>query len=61
MQTEKIDREEVEFVAFVGIDWADQRHSWALQVNGTWDIEQGILQHSPEAVEEWASRLAVIA
>jgi Transposase and inactivated derivatives len=58
MQTKNVDREEVEFVAFVGIDWADQRHSWALQVNGTWDIEQGILQHSPEAVEEWASRLA---
>ena len=52
MQTKNVDREEVEFVAFVGIDWADQRHSWALQVNGTWDIEQGILQHSPEAVEE---------
>lgn len=24
---------EYEFAAFVAIDWADQRHAWALEVN----------------------------
>ena len=58
MQAENVGREEVPFVAFVGIDWADRRHSWALRIAGGSDLEQGILQHSPEAVEQWASRLA---
>ena len=25
-------KQEIEFVAFVGIDWADQKHAWAIQI-----------------------------
>ncbi len=47
-----------EFAAFVGIDWADRKHVWALQVSDSLLFEQGELDHTPEAVEQWAAALA---
>ncbi len=32
-----------EFAAFVGIDWADRKHVWALQVSDSLLFEQGEL------------------
>jgi len=51
-------KEEVEYAALVSLDWADQEHAWALQPNGGGAVEQGTLQNTPEAVEEWAQMLA---
>jgi transposase len=51
-------KQETEFAAFVGIDWADQKHAWALQIPGHLDVERGDLDHTPEAVEFWATELA---
>jgi len=51
-------KQEVEFAAFVGIDWADQKHAWALQIPGHLDVERGDLDHTPEAVAFWATELA---
>ena len=48
-------KNENEFVAFLGIDWADERHAWALQTSA--GVEHGILAHTPEAVEAWAAEL----
>jgi transposase len=48
-----------EFVAYVGIDWADQKHVWSLQVAATGKREEGEVAHSPEAVEEWINGLMV--
>jgi transposase len=48
-------KQENEFVALVGIDWADQKHAWALQSGS--GVEHGILEHTPEAVEDWAAEL----
>ncbi len=53
-------KQETEFVAFVGIDWADQKHAWALQIPGHRGIERGDLDHTPEAVEVWATTGAPI-
>ena len=39
----------------MGIDWADQKHAWALQTEAGKDIEQGELDHTPEAVDLWAA------
>ena len=47
-----LDRE-CEFAAYVGIDWADKKHAWSLQVATTGKREEGEVEHSPEAVEEW--------
>ncbi len=47
-----------EFAAFVGIDWADQKHLWKLYVpeSGAFEIDE--LDHRPESVEAWAAALA---
>ena len=48
---------ELEFVAFVGIDWADQKHVWCLQAAGSTERESGELEHRPETVEAWVGEL----
>lgn len=49
--------QEPEFVAFVGIDWADQKHVWCLQAANSARREDGELEHKPEVVEVWVSEL----
>jgi len=48
---------EPEFAAFIGIDWADQKHIWCLQSAGAAKRETGELEHTPEAVESWVAHL----
>src|ERR1700676_1860999 len=50
-------QDDSEFAAFVGIDWADQKHAWALQGPATSKTESGHLYHTPAAVEGWAAEL----
>lgn len=42
----------------MGIDWADKKHAFTLQVCGESRIERGELEHTPEAIDQWASELA---
>ena len=51
------ERCEPDFAAFIGIDWADQRHAWALQTTAKGAIEHGDIDHTPEAVDAWATEL----
>ena len=53
----EIDRQEPEFAAFVGMDWADQKHVWCLQGRDSTKRENGELKHTPEAVEAWVAQL----
>jgi transposase len=46
-----------EFVAFVGIDWADTSHAVCLQVAGADTRESSLLAHTPEAISAWACML----
>jgi len=48
---------EPEFAAFIGIDWADQKHIWCLQTAGSRQRESGELEHTPESVESWVANL----
>jgi transposase len=48
---------QIQFAAFVGIDWADREHAWALQVPGSDHREHGKLAQTPEAIEDWAMSL----
>ncbi len=50
-------QQEPQFAAFVGIDWADQKHVWCLQAEGAAQRESGELEHKPEAVEAWVGSL----
>ena len=48
---------EPKFAALVGIDWGDKKHAWALQVEGSSQIERGEMLHTPEAIQEWVAVL----
>jgi len=50
-------KQEPQFVVFVGIDWADEKHVWCLQAAGSQKRESGELEHTPEAVEAWVGQL----
>jgi transposase len=52
-----VDIVQSEFVAFIGIDWADRKHDLCLQVAGTGARERSILEHSPRALHAWADEL----
>jgi transposase len=51
-------KDEIKFAAFMGIDWADQTHAWALQLPTHCGVEHGDLAHTPEALEGWAAEVA---
>jgi Transposase/Transposase IS116/IS110/IS902 family len=44
---------------WLGIDWADEKHSWAMRIDGETRVHKGELEHTPEAVEQFVSGLAV--
>jgi len=46
-----------DFAAFVGLDWANAKHDVCLQAADTNRREACVLQHKPEAIEEWVSAL----
>lgn len=46
-----------EFAALIGLDWADQRHSWKLVASASGECESGELKHTPEALQQWATDL----
>lgn len=48
---------QTEFAALVAIDWADQKHAWALRIPGSSDRETGTIDHTPEVVDAWAAEL----
>ncbi len=46
-----------EFAAIIGIDWADAKHDFCLQVAGSEHYEYGQIPHTVEAITEWANAL----
>lgn len=48
---------EPQWAAFIGIDWADQKHRWALRPADGGKVERGELENTPEAVARWAAEL----
>ena len=50
------EKQEVPFAAFVGFDWADQKHAGALcPADGR--VETFELKQTPQAIDDWATRL----
>ena len=39
------EQDQLEFAAFVGIDWADRQHAWALRKVGSSILEEGQMAH----------------
>jgi transposase len=48
----------MEFAAWIGIDWADKKHRWAMRMQGEERVQQGDLESTPEAVEQFFLGLA---
>ena len=44
-------------VAWVGLDWADQKHDICLQASGSADIKRLVVEHQPEALHSWVADL----
>lgn len=45
------------FAAFIGLDWANQKHDFCLKCTDSESLEYGVFQHTPEAIDEWALSL----
>ena len=45
------------YAAWVGFDWGDQEHVWALQWTETGERERGCLEQTPEALDVWIGQL----
>jgi transposase len=48
---------EMEFAAFVGIDWADQKHAVCLRAAGGSKLEESPLRQKAEDIESWVRDL----
>ncbi len=46
-----------QFAAFVGLDWADQKHDVCLSVGDSKRVEYAVIKQTPEAMNDWACRL----
>src|SRR5260370_35219931 len=46
-----------EIAVWIGIDWADQKHAYAMQVADEERVGRGEIDHTPEAVEEFFTEL----
>src|SRR5512140_677399 len=49
---------EIQYAAFLAIDWADQKHVWSLQEANSSTRLRGEVDHMPEAVETWVAQMS---
>ena len=49
---------EIQYAAFLAIDWADQKHVWSLQEVNSSTRLRGEVDHMPEAVETWVAQMS---
>ena len=45
------------FAAYIGLDWADQKHDVCLKEAAGEEVEYDQIEHSPEALNDWALSL----
>ena len=48
---------EPKFAAFIGIDWADEKHAYALCFPDGSQIESGEIKHTSESIQQWVEKL----
>src|ERR1019366_759731 len=54
---EAVKTEPVVYAAWIGLDWADEKHDWSL-CTADGKRRQGQMKSTPEAIELWAADLA---
>lgn len=52
-------KQNVELAAFIGLDWADQKHVVTLQEAGSDRLERFTLDQTPEVLQTWIQQLRV--
>jgi transposase len=52
-----VKQQQLEIAAFIGLDWADQKHVISLQAAGSDQIQRLTLDHTPEALQSWIQGL----
>jgi transposase len=52
-------KDNVEIAAFIGLDWADQKHAVTVQESGSDQRHRVTLDHTPEALQSWIQSLRV--
>jgi transposase len=57
MNNENIDPSDHPYAAFIAIDWASEKHSFALQCAGAHKKETGILEQKPDLIGAWVAEL----
>src|SRR5437867_2924463 len=50
-------KQNIEIAAFVGLDWADQKHVITLQEAGSDQRQRFTLDHKPDALQSWIQLL----
>ena len=48
---------EVDYAAFMGLDWGSERHSVALQTAGCTEVETFTIKQTPEDLHSWFIKL----
>jgi hypothetical protein len=49
---------EVQYAAFLAIDWADEKHVWSLEEAHSSKRERGEVGHMPEDIETWVAGMS---
>jgi transposase len=52
-------KDSVEIAAFIGLDWADQKHAITVQESGSGQRHRVTLDQTPEALQSWIQSLRV--
>jgi transposase len=48
---------DLEFTAFIGLDWADTKHDVCIQPAGSQEREFDRIPHQPEQIDQWANQV----
>lgn len=48
---------DIEFSAFIGLDWGDKKHDVCLALASSDKVEHWVVQHSPTELEGWLGKL----
>jgi len=57
MPHQNITELDTEYAAFIAIDWADEKHAFALQCSAAAKKETGTLEQKPELIGAWVAQL----
>ena len=52
-----MESEEIDYAAWIGLDWGSEKHAICLQASGCSHLEHCSLEQNPKALHKWFSNL----